>query len=512
MLGEAANQGDEGLAAIVHVIQNRAASGRYPADLKAVALQPLQFSAWNSGAGGNDPVGTYSKTSGEFLHARALAADVLAGRVPDPTYGATHYWAPGGMPGGRDPYWARSEETNGRIKIKDQVFLPRRPVSTSANRNLTEQRAEQTALRNRAPAPPLPLKRPPNAPSGKGPIPPANVPPAPGGMVPSIAEIVGRNYPIRLADGSLHGGASIEARDEAKATVIPHPVTGRPVIIPAPKPLTVPAVVNRETLNAGMKNRGQPARVVVPDVPSSIPTGTALPAARITPPKPKLTRISPIGVMPDFSQLAGFAPKTDPLGVMPKSIDLWDYRVKRTPAQIGEPDWAVANPGMDTPAMIPGPDPLILGGIEKVKRVNQNWDPTKRVMSPIQGDNTFNPDAANGGAWEAKPRPVQKPAKVTTQTIPHQTVVAPPRPPKPAVRQVPPQPFKPVTPKPVISLADRTVGTAGLAAYSGQSGAGLTGAAPDYGQPKTYLSMADWTAGGSRKGDVVIQNGIEQWM
>lgn len=134
MLGEAANQGREGLAAIAHVALNRAESGRYSSDLKKVLLQSSgggvhQFSAWNSTAlDGNDPKKRYPKSSSVFKAARAVAEDVLAGRIPDPTGGATHYWAPKGMKGGKDPYWANSEETNGRLRIGDHVFLPRHPV------------------------------------------------------------------------------------------------------------------------------------------------------------------------------------------------------------------------------------------------------------------------------------------------------------------------------------------------------------------------------------------------
>ena len=61
----------------------------FPADVQRVALQKKQFSAWNSTAqGGNDPKGTYPKSSKEFQQARTIAADVVSGRSKDPTGGA----------------------------------------------------------------------------------------------------------------------------------------------------------------------------------------------------------------------------------------------------------------------------------------------------------------------------------------------------------------------------------------------------------------------------------------
>jgi hypothetical protein len=132
MLGEAANQGDDGLAAIANVIQNRAGSGDYPADLKRVALQKKQFSTWNKGEGGNNPKARYPKSSEEFQNARRIAADVVSGRRPDITGGATHYWSPKGMTAmgyAETPYWAEGEKSKwGTLELGDHVFLPKKPV------------------------------------------------------------------------------------------------------------------------------------------------------------------------------------------------------------------------------------------------------------------------------------------------------------------------------------------------------------------------------------------------
>lgn len=134
MLGEAANQGKTGMAAIGHVGINRSKSGQYPTGLSDVFRQPQQFSTFNKGQGGNDPEKRYPKSSAAFKEAREIAKQVLQGKIPDPTGGATHYWAPAGMTAmgyAEDPYWAASEERkagHGRLTLGDHVFLPRGPV------------------------------------------------------------------------------------------------------------------------------------------------------------------------------------------------------------------------------------------------------------------------------------------------------------------------------------------------------------------------------------------------
>lgn len=134
VLGEAAGEGNSGMAAVTHVILNRANDPRYPDSPAEVATQANragihQFSAWNTKAlGGNSPMVRYPVTSPTFRRAELVVKQVMAGGVPDYTYGATHYWSPNGM-GGNDPYWATSESTaHGRVKIGGHVFLARKAV------------------------------------------------------------------------------------------------------------------------------------------------------------------------------------------------------------------------------------------------------------------------------------------------------------------------------------------------------------------------------------------------
>lgn len=97
ILGEAANQGDLGQAAVAHVIQNRVDDPRWGDDPAEVSLAMKQFSAWNSGAGGNSLVDQYQPGDPAYDRAAAIADMVFNGQTQDPTEGATHYYSPAGM-------------------------------------------------------------------------------------------------------------------------------------------------------------------------------------------------------------------------------------------------------------------------------------------------------------------------------------------------------------------------------------------------------------------------------
>lgn len=107
VLGEAASEPALGQAAVAAVIANRAmATGRSPAD---IALTPSAFSAWNSSDNGGNPL-PYKYNPGDpaYDRVKAIVEGVFSGAIPDPTGGATHYYAPSGMKGGKAPSWAAS--------------------------------------------------------------------------------------------------------------------------------------------------------------------------------------------------------------------------------------------------------------------------------------------------------------------------------------------------------------------------------------------------------------------
>lgn len=96
ILGEAASESDEGMAAVAHVLKNRQGDARWGGTIASVALAPKQFSAWNKGAGGNNPE-KWDVNSDAYRRAGKIFDAVMAGHHVDPTGGATHYYSPAGM-------------------------------------------------------------------------------------------------------------------------------------------------------------------------------------------------------------------------------------------------------------------------------------------------------------------------------------------------------------------------------------------------------------------------------
>lgn len=109
--GEAANEPDEGQAAVAAVIRNRVEAGRYGGkDVPSVVLAKNQFEPWgNSEARArmsalkpDDP--RYSKIGG-------IVDQVFGGQTPDPTNGSTHFFSPTAQAalGRNAPSWAQGE-------------------------------------------------------------------------------------------------------------------------------------------------------------------------------------------------------------------------------------------------------------------------------------------------------------------------------------------------------------------------------------------------------------------
>lgn len=129
MLGEAMGEGPEGMAAVLHVILNRTRDPKWGGSIKDVALQPKQFSAWNEGEGGNGLVSKYGPGTPQYEQAARVYDAVMAGQMADPTGGATHYYAPAGMDGGKAPSWFPSVSGNGTRRIGGHVFAGLSPMA-----------------------------------------------------------------------------------------------------------------------------------------------------------------------------------------------------------------------------------------------------------------------------------------------------------------------------------------------------------------------------------------------
>jgi len=123
VLAEASGQGPEGMAAVAHVIRNRSAVGRYGGkSVGEVVTAKNQFEPWNDvGAGKpNDPMG-YAPTDPGYQRAAKIVDAVFSGALPDPTRGATHFYAPKAQAdlGRKSPSWAAGQKG---LKIGDHMF------------------------------------------------------------------------------------------------------------------------------------------------------------------------------------------------------------------------------------------------------------------------------------------------------------------------------------------------------------------------------------------------------
>ena len=106
---EAPDEPDEGKAAVIHVILNRMRSQRWGDNVKDVVLHRWQFEPWMTR---RMEMERLSPTDPRYRDAARIADAVLAGQLPDPTEGATHFLNPSVVRkrrGGSLPAWARGE-------------------------------------------------------------------------------------------------------------------------------------------------------------------------------------------------------------------------------------------------------------------------------------------------------------------------------------------------------------------------------------------------------------------
>ena len=108
VLGEAAQEPDEGMAAVAAVIRNRALSGRYGESIPEVVLARNQFEPWSTAAG-RSRMSSYAPDSPAYQRAAAAVDSAFSGN--DPTGGATHFFSPSAQSalGRQTPGWAQGE-------------------------------------------------------------------------------------------------------------------------------------------------------------------------------------------------------------------------------------------------------------------------------------------------------------------------------------------------------------------------------------------------------------------
>ena len=116
MWGEARGDGEAGMRAVGHVIDNRRRVGRHGAFVTDTVSEAWQFSCWNPG----DPnlaamlnVDSLPANSHErrmWQAARRLAGEILSGRSEDPTGGSLFYHSVD-----VSPHWSQGVDPVGRI-------------------------------------------------------------------------------------------------------------------------------------------------------------------------------------------------------------------------------------------------------------------------------------------------------------------------------------------------------------------------------------------------------------
>ena len=117
ILGEAAQEGPQGQAAVAHVILNRLAVGDYGKTASAVVLAPNQFEPWSNRS---KELMAISPNSAAYRNVADILDMSASGEVPDPTNGATHFYAPAlqAKLGRSTPSWAKDPTA----KIGGHVF------------------------------------------------------------------------------------------------------------------------------------------------------------------------------------------------------------------------------------------------------------------------------------------------------------------------------------------------------------------------------------------------------
>ena len=121
--GEARGEGTAGQIAVAWTIRNRVFDGKeeswWGEGYAGVCQKPWQFSCWNK----NDPnfaylSGALPMPAREFKQALTAADHVIGSNGPDPTNGATHYYAIN-MP--KPPTWAKEAEQT--LSLGHHVFF-----------------------------------------------------------------------------------------------------------------------------------------------------------------------------------------------------------------------------------------------------------------------------------------------------------------------------------------------------------------------------------------------------
>ena len=144
----------EGMTSVAHVMKNRADSGAWGAHgLTRTITAPKQFSIWNPGYPHAPALRAIPTTDPRYQRAAAIADGVFSDQIPDPTKGATHYYAPAGMPGGAPPDWAVGQTPTATIGGHHFYRLALNASNTAGSAAISPSTVGQGSAPAPAPAP-----------------------------------------------------------------------------------------------------------------------------------------------------------------------------------------------------------------------------------------------------------------------------------------------------------------------------------------------------------------------
>lgn len=113
---EARGEGDDGMRAVAHVIVNRLYTEKWGVKLSLVCLAPFQFSCWGTSDPNRKAMAALDDDDQVLQKCRDFIDVALEGSEPDPTNGATHYYATSITP----PAWVHGATF--QVQIGRQVF------------------------------------------------------------------------------------------------------------------------------------------------------------------------------------------------------------------------------------------------------------------------------------------------------------------------------------------------------------------------------------------------------